>query len=87
MDISGLVVIDGPCRFGPGGDCAVVYFLQVYGIDLNVGSVPIDKERIPIAWTFQGDKRRIEEAQVWIIPVEDTNFSSFLESFFTEEDV
>ncbi len=81
------VVIDGPCRFGPSGECAVTYFIQTYGLDLNVGAVALNQDRIPIAWTFQGDKRRLDEAQIWFIPIEDTNFASFLDSFLPDSGV
>lgn len=78
------VVIDGPCRFGPDGECIVRYYIQLYGIDLNVGSVIIDQEFVPIAWSYHGERNRLDEGQIWIIPVDDSSFGSWLASFATE---
>lgn len=65
-------------HMGVGG-CAVRFFIQMYGLDVNVG-VADPMSEMPISWAMQGDKVAIDQAQVWIIPNHDPQFAAFLEA-------
>lgn len=58
-------------------DCIVKYFVDMYGLDCNVGSCECTSA-IEIAWCAVGDFDDPELSQVWIIPVEDEAFSAWL---------
>lgn len=64
--------------------CVFEYFVSIYGIDLNVGSVGL-APRIEFAWALQGDAWDLDGAQLWIIPVEDASFGPWLLSLEGEK--
>lgn len=64
------------CQLGKF-DCIVKYFLEVYGLDCNVGSCECASE-LEVAWCAVGDYDEPELCQVWVIPVEDEAFSAWL---------
>lgn len=59
--------------------CVVQFFVERYGLDVNVGSCPAAAD-IEIAWTLIGKMRDLESAQLWIIPVEDYVFQAFVDA-------
>jgi hypothetical protein len=71
----------------PGGDdrkclheesgCIVDYYLYRYGMECNAGTCPAAKD-INICWTFIGDKKNLDMAQVWFMPKTDDLFSAWL---------
>jgi hypothetical protein len=65
------------CRLG-GLDCIVTWFLEVYGLDCNVGVAEVASD-LELAWSVQGDPSNVELCQVWVIPVTDEAFASWLE--------
>lgn len=68
-----------PCYHKGLGGCAVRYFVQMYGLDVNVG-IADPMAEMPISWTLQGDGYSVDRAQLWIIPNNDIQFMGFLES-------
>lgn len=58
-------------------NCIVKYFVEMYGLDCNVGSCECAPE-IEVAWCAVGDFDDPEQSQVWIIPIEDEAFSAWL---------
>lgn len=64
------------CHHADIGGCLVSHFLQIYGLDCNVGSCE-PSGQMQIAWSPQGNLNHIEEMQVWVIPVDDDMFSSW----------
>lgn len=58
-------------------DCVVKYFLELYGLDCNVGTCDCAHE-LEIAWCAVGDYDEPEQTQVWIIPVDDEAFAAWL---------
>lgn len=67
-----------PCSLA-GLDCIVTWFLDVYGLDCNVGVSEVASE-MELAWSVQGDFSDPDLCQVWVIPVADEAFSSWLET-------
>lgn len=65
------------------GRCIFEYFVSIYGLDLNVGSIPA-APHVEFAWALDGDQWDIDGAQLWIIPVEDASFGPWL-SFMAEQ--
>jgi hypothetical protein len=61
------------------GGCLVRYFVQMYGLDVNVGVADPEAEML-ISWARQGDDYSLDDVQVWIIPNTDTRFAEFLEA-------
>lgn len=65
-----------PCYLTEDG-CAVKWFLQVYGLECNVGIVAPSPE-IEIAWSIVGNPvEGLGVCQVWVIPVDDEFFSAW----------
>lgn len=58
--------------------CVVAFFVDRYGLETNVGTAPISPI-MDVAWSFQGDPHDIDASQVWIIPLSDVAFSSWLD--------
>lgn len=58
-------------------ECIVKYFLELYGLDCNVGICDCTPD-IEIAWTAVGNFEEADESQVWIIPIHDEAFSAWL---------
>jgi hypothetical protein len=66
------------CNAG-GFECVVTWFLEVYGLDCNVGVSEVASE-MELAWSIQGDPSDPDLCQVWVIPVTDEAFASWLET-------
>ena len=65
-----------PCHLTKDG-CVVVWFINLYGLECNVGVSPA-KPELEIAWTFIGEPEDgIAAGQVWVIPVEDEFFQAW----------
>lgn len=60
-------------------ECLVTWFLEVYGLDCNVGVSEVSSD-MELAWSVQGDVSDPELCQVWVIPVADEAFASWLET-------
>jgi len=56
--------------------CVVEFFLDNYGLDVNVGSCTINGP-IEIAWTFIEVDRNLDSGQVWVIPTDDPMFAAW----------
>ena len=70
---------DSPCKHDDI-PCVVQYFLNLYGIECNVGVAPPNAQ-MPIAWAFVGDRHKdLGSCQVWVIPTEDEAFSAWIAS-------
>lgn len=67
---------DNECWHPDVQGCVVSHFLQIYGLDCNVGSCE-PAGQMQIAWSPQGNRNHIEEMQIWVIPVDDDMFSSW----------
>lgn len=65
----------GACSLD-GASCIVEYFLDRYGLELNIGSCSITED-IRIAWTYLAEGRDIDAGQVWIIPTNDPVFAAW----------
>jgi len=63
--------------------CVVKYFLLRFALECNVGSCEVEPT-IGIAWYLAGDMRDLEAAQVWVIPVKDDAFASWVKSMKTD---
>lgn len=72
------LIHDADCQIN--GKCVFQYFVDIYGVDANVGTVPMG-ERVEFAWSVQGDIKDFDAAQLWIIPVDDATFGPWLASF------
>jgi hypothetical protein len=64
---------EAPCRHRFVG-CMVDWFMQVYGLECNVGVCEPSNE-LQIAWTIIGDTHDLDVCQCWIIPTSDDVFS------------
>jgi hypothetical protein len=59
--------------------CVVKHFINRFGLECNVGScAPV--AAMEIAWTIQGDHYDLDQAQVWVIPLNDEVFASWLDA-------
>lgn len=58
-------------------DCIVTWFLEVYGLECNVGICEANPE-IEIAWSAVGDFDDPQLCQVWVIPINDEAFAAWL---------
>lgn len=65
-----------PCQHQRHG-CIVKAFINRYGLDCNVGSCPA-ANIVNLCWTNVGDPDDIELMQIWVIPVNDDVFGSWL---------
>lgn len=77
--------IDGPCRMGPNRSCIVGYYIEMFGLEINVGATVVNGP-VEFAWAFVGEPTDLELAQVWIIPKEDDVFAPWLHSFLEAEE-
>lgn len=58
--------------------CVIEYFLNMYGLDCNVGVV-VPSGQMPVAWAFIGDRHKdLGACQVWVIPTQDEAFSAWI---------
>ena len=68
---------DSPCAHDDV-TCVIEHFLNIYGLDCNVGVVTPSAE-LSIAWAFIGDRHKdLGACQVWVIPTEDEAFSAWI---------
>lgn len=68
---------DSPCEHDDS-PCVVEYFLNLYGLECNVGVVDPSAE-MKIAWAFIGDRHKdLGACQVWVIPTDDEAFSAWI---------
>jgi hypothetical protein len=65
----------GACKHQDAA-CVVDWFLQMYGIEVNVGACEITGN-IPIAWTFIPHNAGLEFSRLWIIPTDDISFAAW----------
>jgi hypothetical protein len=56
--------------------CVVEYFLDRYGMELNVGVCRAAAD-IRIAWSLNEDSKDLDACQVWIIPTDDAMFAAW----------
>ena len=68
---------DTDCWNREAKGCVVKYFIDLYGLDINEGMAPaaLFKE---ISWTYQ-EGLDLYTSEVKIVPVEDANFSAWVE--------
>jgi hypothetical protein len=59
--------------------CLVKHFVHRYGLDCNAGTCPAI-EKMDICWTLIGDRRIVEECQLWFMPKADEVFSAWLQT-------
>lgn len=69
-----------------GIGCVVTWFLNRYGMECNAGKCAADKE-LQICWTLIGDKKNVEAAQVWFMPMADEMFNAWLVSEMRNETI
>ena len=67
---------DSECRMDDG-ECVVRWFITRFGMECNAGSCP-PEEIIEICWTIVGDKRNVDSAQVWFMPMKDDVFAAWM---------
>ena len=60
--------------------CVVKHFIDMYGLECNVGSVYITSPETEIAWALMGDDFDLDACLLWWIPSEDEAFASWLDS-------
>lgn len=69
---------EGKCHDAVFG-CLVQHFVGRFGLDCNAGACDaIDK--MEICWTVIGDRRVVEECQLWFMPKTDEVFAAWLET-------
>lgn len=67
---------DRQCAIGKT-DCIVQHFVDIYGLECNVGICDATSE-MTVAWSAVGDMEDLDLCQVWIIPIDDEAFSAWL---------
>jgi hypothetical protein len=67
---------DGECH-DPYNGCMIKFFIRRYGLECNAGSCPATPQ-MTICWTLIGDKRNIEDCQLWFMPLNDDVFAAWL---------
>lgn len=72
----------GACRHEDAA-CVVRYFIEIYGLECNVGVCPVAAE-MPIAWTLIGNARDLDACQLWFIPTDDQVFQSWISPYRPE---
>lgn len=86
LENSSLVVVgqscpnpEGECR-DKQGNCLVRTFVDIYGLECNVGVAPI-AATMEFAWAFVGDiNDPINSGQLWIIPATDEIFMAWADA-------
>lgn len=73
---------DSACRL-PSGDCAVQYFVNLYGFDCNAGACDA-AESIQICWTIGGNIYDLDACQLWFMPIDDTTFQAWVSTMTSE---
>jgi hypothetical protein len=81
---SEIEIVEVECPHGDNGEChteydgcAVIWFLDRYGLECNAGSCPAS-ETLQICWTLSGDNRDMESCQLWFMPLTDETFQAWL---------
>lgn len=69
--------VRGECFNERLNTCVVNYFMDLYGLECNVGVARVEPN-MEIAWSLVGDPYDLDASQLWVMPVEDTAFSSWL---------
>jgi hypothetical protein len=59
--------------------CVVKHFIGRYGLDCNAGTC-LATDKLDLCWTLSGDKRIIEECQLWFMPKTDEVFATWLDT-------
>ena len=60
-----------------GTGCLVEWYLTRYGMECNAGVCPA-AETIELCWSLVGDRRNLDAAQIWFMPVSDETFAAWL---------
>lgn len=78
-----LEVVSIDCPNGESGQCwvedfgcAVTWFVDRFGMEPNAGACPA-AETIEVCWTLAGNKRDLDEAQLWFMPITDEVFQAW----------
>ena len=84
-----LEVTAGPCPFGQSeeadcyhagiGGCVVAFFVNLYGLDCNVGVAP-PHPTMEVAWSSEGSPWEIDLVEFVMIPTIDPQFVDWYES-------
>lgn len=81
---SELEIVDIRCPHGESGacwedgvGCLVEWYLTRYGMECNAG-VCTAAETIKLCWSLVGDRRNLDAAQIWFMPVSDETFAAWL---------
>lgn len=68
---------DAPCYHEGISGCMVNYFINVFGLECNIGTVPADSS-LEIAWaTVEDNKWEIDLVDLCVIPVTDPYFADW----------
>jgi hypothetical protein len=76
VHITGTTCPKGVACAHPRVGCLVDYFVNRFGLELNVGSCAPAPD-IEIAWMSSGDTYDVDSCQVWIIPMDDPVFAAW----------
>lgn len=83
---SDLEISEIHCPHGDKGEChdlvygcLVKHFVNRYGLECNAGTCPAT-DKLDLCWTVIGDRRIIDECQLWFMPRTDEVFVAWLES-------
>ena len=68
-----------PCHHEGINDCVVRYFVNMYGIDVNVG-VADAAGSMPVSWSYGGNQWEVDSSTCWIMPNADSNFAAWAEN-------
>ena len=63
--------------------CMVQHFLDVYGLECNVGVTTMAAD-VPVAWTLIGKEADLDACQMWVIPTADEFFQAWVGPDLTE---
>lgn len=75
---------DAECWSAEADGCIVKWFVEMYGLDVNVGTVNA-ASTLKIAWSaLRGAD--LTSSQVWIIPVDDEAFAGWIVEQMEPED-
>ena len=77
--------VDADCYHEGVSGCIVKYFINVYGLESNIGQADV-APRIEIAWSVTGSKWDPDLVTLYVIPVDDPTFAEWLSSQMIEEE-
>ena len=66
-----------PCMEGSRVGCVVKYFVNLYGLECNIGSCAPEPV-LEISWCLQGSVDDIDLAQLWFVPIQDEVFYAWM---------